>query len=163
MAIDYDLDIATSASAVEVAARLAETGRGNGVFDASVTVERLTERGVFAVSRLGTSVTVLPQPTPHPWHPIVEGLGFTPTVGVGFRMAKGVDVSDQQDDMIRLVAPLLEKVDGDAVLHFQYEVIWLLRRNGDLSLNERDDLWRPRRLAMVTSPCRRETHSMEPE
>ncbi|MFD4507714.1 SitI3 family protein [Streptomyces sp. NPDC058457] len=163
MAIDYDLDIATSASAVDVAARLSEIGRGNGVFDVSATAERLAERGTFALSRLGTSISVLPQATPHPWHPIVEGLGFTPTVGVGFRVAKGVEVSDQEDDMIRLVSPLLERVEGDAVLHFQYEVIWLLRRNGELSLNERDDIWPPQRLALMTQPYRRETHSMDSE
>ncbi|MEW2043957.1 SitI3 family protein, partial [Streptomyces sp. NPDC005534] len=93
--------------------------------------------------------------------PIITGLGFTPTVGVGFRLAKGVEVSDQQDDMIRLVTPLLERIDGDAVLHFQFEQIWMLRRKGELSLSEDDTLWRPQRLAVVTQPYRRESHSMD--
>ncbi|MGW7549314.1 SitI3 family protein [Streptomyces sp. NPDC054770] len=163
MAIEFDLDIATGSAVAEVASRLAEVGTETGVFDASVTAERLTERGVFALSRLGTCVSVVRQEPPHPWHPVVAGLGFTPTVGVGFRMAKGVEVAEQQDDMIRLVAPLLERIDGDAVLHFQFEVIWLLRRNGELSLNERDDIWRPQRLALMRGPFRRETHSMDSE
>lgn len=163
MAIEYDLDIATGSSAAQVAARLSEVGRESGVFDTSVEPEKLMARGTFALSRLGTAVSVLPQPTPHPWHPLVAGLGFVPTVGVGFRLAKDAEVSDQQDDMIRLLAPLLENIDGDAVLHFQYEVIWLLRRNGELSLNERDDIWPPQRLALVTQPYRRETHSMDSE
>jgi hypothetical protein len=163
MAIEYDLDIATGSSVAEVAARLAEAGRASGVFDTSVTPEQLMARGTFALTRLGTTVSVLPQSVPHPWNPVVAGLGFAPTVGVGFRMAKDAEVSDQQDDMVRLVAPLLEDIEGDAVLHFQYEVIWLLRRNGELSLNERDDIWPPRRLALMTRPFRRETHRMDSE
>ncbi|MFJ2605658.1 SitI3 family protein [Streptomyces sp. NPDC087425] len=161
MAIEYDLDIATPVSAAVVAARLLEIGTENGVFDTSVTVERLMERGEFAPARLGTSVGVMAQGTPHPWHPVVEVLGFVPTVSVSFRMAKGVEVFDQQDDMLRLLVPLLERVEGDAVLHQNYEQIWLLRRGGDLSLNGDDDLWRPQRLALVSQPFRRETHTME--
>ncbi|MFC7257747.1 SitI3 family protein [Streptomyces lutosisoli] len=161
MAIEYDLDIATRSSAAEVAAWLAETGREIGVFDASITGEQLANKGVFAYTRLGTCVSVIQQRPPHPWDPIVTDLGFTPTVDVGFRMGKETDTPVQQDDMIRLVAPLLERFDGDAVLHFQFEVIWLLRKNGELSLNERNDLWRPQRLALMTQPYRRETHTMD--
>src|SRR4051812_26170766 len=108
MAIEYDLEFATRLSANEVATRLEEIGRETGVFDASVTGELLVEEGV--VTRLGTRIRVVTPRPPQPWHPIVTDLGFTPTVDVGFRMAKGVEVSAQQDDMIRLVAPLLERV-----------------------------------------------------
>jgi hypothetical protein len=52
--------------------------------------------------------------------------------------------------MIRLVSDLLDRIPGDAVLHFQYEQIWLLRRNDELSLNERSDIWPPQRLALGT-------------
>lgn len=158
MAIEYDLDCATKLSANEVATRLEEIGKDTGVFDASVKSERLMDG---ALTRLGTWVRVMKQRPPQPWHPVVSGLGFTPTVGVGFRMAKGVEVSDQQDDMLRLIVPLLERIDGDAVLHFQFEEIWMLRKSGELSLNEKDDLWRPQRLALVTQPYRRETHTMD--
>jgi hypothetical protein len=158
MAIEYDLDCATGLSANEVATQLEEVGRATGVFDASVTSERLMA-GVG--TRLGTWITVVTPRPPQPWHPIVVDLGFAPTVDVAFRMAKGVEVADQQDDMIRLVAPLLRRVGGDAVLHFQLEQVWLLRKNGELSLNEDDDLWRPQRLSLVTQSCRRETHTMD--
>ncbi|MGW2646760.1 SitI3 family protein [Streptomyces sp. NPDC001393] len=161
MAIEYDLDIATRSSAAEVATCLAEIGRLLDVFDTSVTGEQLADKGVFGYTRRGTCVSVIQQRQPHPWHPIVAGLGFTPTVGVGFRMGKDTETSDQQDDMIRLVAPLLERVDGDAVLHFQFEEIWLLRKNGELTLNEADDLWRPQRLALMAQPYRRETHTLD--
>jgi len=159
MAIAYDLDCATRLSANAVATRLEEIGREAGIFDASVTGKRLLEEG--AVTRLGMWIRVVASRPPQPWDPIVTDLGFTPTVGMVFRMAKGVEVSDQQDDMIRLVAPLLQRMDGDAVLHFQFEEVWLLRKNGELSLNEDDDLWRPQRLALMTQPYRRETHTMD--
>ncbi|WP_419503923.1 SitI3 family protein [Lentzea aerocolonigenes] len=43
-------------------------------------------------------------------------------------------------------------------LHFGYEVVWLVRRGGELSLNERDDIWTPPRPAAVGSrPHRRGT------
>ena len=159
MAIDYDLDCATSLGVRDVAARLAEVGRETGVLVPSVTGERLL---AGAVTRLGSSVVVVAEGTPQPWHPLVAGLGLAPTVAVGFRMAKGVEVSDQQDDMVRLVMPLLERVDGDAVLHYQFERIWLLRRGGELSLDEGDELWPAGRLGLVGRPCRRETHWLDP-
>lgn len=161
MAIEYDLECATPLSAHQVAIRLAETGRETGLFDPSVTSEQLVKEG--AVTRLGTWVRVVTPRPPQPWHPVVTAFGFTPTVGVGFRMAKGVEVADQQDDMIRLVARLLTRVEGDAVLHFQYEVVWLLRKDGELCLSERDDIWRPERLAQMTQPYRRQTHTMDLE
>lgn len=159
MAIAYDLDCATRLPADEVAAHVQEIGRETGVLDASVTSERLVGDG--AATRLGTWIRVVTSRPPQPWDPIVTDLAFTPTVGTVFRMAKGVEVSDQQDDMIRLVVPLLERMDGDAVLHSDFETVWLLRKKGELSLNEDDDLWRPQRLALVKQPYRRETHIME--
>ncbi|MEW1566286.1 SitI3 family protein [Streptomyces sp. NPDC093509] len=161
MAIEYDLDCATQLPPLEVARRLEEIGKETGVLDASATSEQLVNVHEGVLTRLGTWICVIDDGPLQPWHPIITGLGFTPTVGVGFRLAKGVEVSDQQDDMVRLVTPLLERIDGDAVLHFQFEEIWLLRRNGELSLSENDTLWRPERLAVVTQPYRRETHSMD--
>ncbi len=159
MAISYDLEYATESAAGEVAALLAETGKDIGVFDAAVSVELLVGSGVNTWH--GTWIRVAQMRTPQAWHPVVADLGFTPTVSAVFRMAKGVEVSDQQDDMLRLVLPLLEQIDGDAVLHCQYESIWLLRKNGELSLSENDDLWRPHRIPFVTQPYRRETRIFE--
>jgi hypothetical protein len=159
MAIDYDLDCATQLSVAEVANLLDGIGKGISVFGASVTPDLLMKPGANA--RLGTWVRVTEEGPKQPWDPIVAGLGFTPTVSVSFRMAKGVEVSDQQDDMIRLVLRLLDQVGGDLVLHRDFEDIWLLRRNDELTLSEDDDLWRPHRLALVPGPYRRETHTME--
>jgi hypothetical protein len=159
MAIDYDLGVATRLSALDVATRLSELGGKTGVLDASFTPEALLDKELFLYTSLGTGIRVLREDPPRPWN--LVAFGFALSVSVAFRIGKGVEVSDQQDQIIRLVAPLLEQVDGAAVLHFQYEVVRLLHRNGELSLNERDDLWRPRRLALMTRPYRRETHSMD--
>ncbi|WUS42949.1 SitI3 family protein [Kitasatospora sp. NBC_01250] len=70
-------------------------------------------------------------------------------------------MDEQQDDMVRLASGLLERVQGDAVLNFQSEVIWLLRRDGDLSLNEQEDIWPRQRLAAVSQPFRRATYTYE--
>ncbi|MFD5722541.1 SitI3 family protein [Streptomyces sp. NPDC127036] len=160
MAIEYDLDCATHLPSIAIAERLADAGKETGVFDTTASGQALVDVRAGVLTRLGTWVCVTASGPLHPRHTIVAGLGFTPTVGVGFRLAKGVEVSDQQDDMIRLVTPLLTEVDGDAVLHCQLEEIWLLRRDGELSLSADDDLWRFQRLALVAPPYRRETLSM---
>jgi hypothetical protein len=84
--------------------------------------------------------------------------GFTLTVWVAFRLAKENGIGRQLDDVVRRTVELLDHVPGDAVLHFDYEVVWLVRRGGELSLNERDDIWTPTRLAAVGQrPHRRGT------
>jgi hypothetical protein len=93
-----------------------------------------------------------------PWHVVVTDLGITPTVRVAFRLNKFADLGAQQDDIVVLTLGLLDLVPGDAVLHRELETVWLLRRDGELSLHERDDLWTPERLAVVGSrPHRRGT------
>lgn len=61
----------------------------------------------------------------------------------------------QLHDVLVLTDRLLDRVAGDAVLHFEYDVVWLLRRDGRLYLNEDDDLWRPDRVALITQPYER--------
>jgi hypothetical protein len=78
---------------------------------------------------------------------------------VAFRLDKVTDMSAQQDKMVRLVSDLLDCVPGNAVLHFDFEYILLLRRGGELSLNERSDIWPPQRLAAVHQPYRRATYA----
>jgi hypothetical protein len=61
--------------------------------------------------------------------------------------------------VVRLVSGLFERVPGDAVPHREFEDIWLLRRGGELTLNEQDDLWPPHRQAALSQPYRRATHT----
>ncbi|MDT7797847.1 MAG: hypothetical protein QOI78_1280 [Actinomycetota bacterium] len=89
---------------------------------------------------------------------MVTDLGITPTVAAGFSLYKQDKIAEQQDDMIRLVAGLLQDVPGDALLSGM-DTIWLLRPNGDLTVNEQDDIWPPRRRAALRQPYRRATET----
>jgi len=156
MAIDYTLALGTSLPASEVARELHEAARDLDVIDPSVTLDVLLDPGT--VTTAGTWMRVV-EAKPSPWNPVAEDLGFVPTVRVVFEPDKTVDHSAQQDDMIRLVSELLARIPGNSVLHSGYEQIWLLRRDGDLSVNERTDMWPPARLALLTQPYRRATHT----
>lgn len=155
MALSYSFSMAAPIPADRVARELTEAARAAGLFDVLVTPELVLVEG--AVTRRGM-LTRVREERPQPWNPVVADLGFTPTASVAFALDKESEIPDQQDDMVTMVSGLLDRVPGDAVLHFQYETIWLLRRDGDLTLHERDDLWPARRLALVAQPFRRATH-----
>ncbi|MGW4521180.1 SitI3 family protein [Amycolatopsis sp. NPDC004378] len=159
MAISYDLEMATTSSPEQVARELLNVGRPLALFDASVSPEQVLRDG--AVTTLRTWVRVYER-KPAPWAPVVTDFGITPTVAVGFSLYKHAKVSEQQDDMVRLVSGLLDRIKGDAVLSGM-DVIWLMRRNGELTLNERDDIWPAHRLATVHQVYRRETKSFSEE
>jgi hypothetical protein len=142
--------------AARVAGEVHEAGRTVGLFDGAVTPEQLLGEG--AITRRHTWIRVS-DADPRPWNAVIVDLGFTPTVTVVFRESQRTDMSAQDDDMVLLVSALLDRVPGDAVLHFQSEEIWLLRRGGELSLNEQEEIWPPQRLAAVHQPYRRATHA----
>ncbi|PSL57145.1 hypothetical protein B0I31_102123 [Saccharothrix carnea] len=153
MSISYSLALVTPHPAAHVADALREVGVSAGLLDPSTTGERLL--GEDAVTTGGTWLRVVPD-KPQPWNPVLDVLGAPPTVRVAYRLAK-TDIGTQQDDVVRLVLGLLAKIPGDAVLHHDFETIWLVRRGGELVLNERDDLWPPHRRGLLTQPYRRET------
>lgn len=155
MAISYDLEMATALSPEQVARKLLDAARPWELFDASVTSEQILHDG--AVTPLRTWIRIYER-KPAAWAPMVTDLGVTPTVAAGFSLYKNDRISEQQDDMIRLASGLLERVPGDALLS-GLDTIWLLRRNGDLTVNEQDDIWPPRRLAALQQPYRRATHT----
>jgi hypothetical protein len=153
MAISYDLEMATSSSLEQVARALLDVGRPLELFEESVTPEQISRDG--AVTPLRTWVRVYER-NPAPWSPLVTDFGITPTVAIGFSIYKHERIPEQQDDLVRLATGLLDKVTGDAVLSGM-ETIWLMRRAGELSVNERDDLWSEHRLATLHQPYRRDT------
>lgn len=159
MAISYDLEMATSSSPEQVARELLTVGRPLELFDASVTPEQVFRDG--AVTPLRTWVRVYERRSA-PWAPIVTDFGITPTVAIGFSLYKHDKIPEQQDDMVRLVSGLLGRIAGDAVFSGM-DVIWLMRRKGELTLNERDDIWPTHRLAAVHQAYRRETQSFSEE
>lgn len=161
MSISYSLDMAaTEKTVLQVAWQMCDVARSLDLFGASVTPELLVDEGAVTTTGLWLRVG---EERSDPRHPVLTDLGFSPNVSVMFELARSSEQSDQQDEMIRLASRLLERVAGDAVLHFQFEVIWLLRRSGEMSLNERDDLWPPRRLAVVSRSYRRTTHVFSDE
>ncbi|MFG1642133.1 SitI3 family protein [Amycolatopsis sp. NPDC049252] len=155
MAIAYDLELATALSPERVARRLLDVARREQLFDAPVTPEQIRQDG--AVTQLRTWIRVYER-HPAAWAPVVTELGITPTVAAGFSLYKHDKIAEQQDDMIRLVAGLLKDVPGDALLSGM-DTIWLLRRNSDLTVNEQDDIWPPRRLAALPQLYRRATQT----
>lgn len=160
MAISHSFSVATPMRPEEVARELTDIGAAGGLFADIVTPGSLLDEG--AVSEHGTWIRVVGT-RPQPWSPLVTDLGIAPNVRVAFVFDKTSDLSGQEDDVVRLVAGLLEHVSGDAVLEYHDEIIWLLRRGDDLSLNERGDLWPPHRLALVRQPYRRATHVFSEE
>lgn len=160
MAISYSLDMAAPVPADQVAHALRDAALSVGLLDPSNSASTLLEG---TRTRTGTWVRVVPA-RPRPWDPVITDLGFTPTVLAIFRLDKMGALDHQQDDVVRLVAGLLARVAGDAVLHFQNEVIWLLRRDGKIAVSERDDIWPPQRLAGL-SPLQfvRQTHTFSEE
>ncbi|WP_086826504.1 SitI3 family protein [Allokutzneria sp. NRRL B-24872] len=156
MAIDYSLEIATPLPPAEVAHALKKAAQRNRLLGAAVAPPDLLGDGVLTGH--GTWVHVSAN-EPEPWDPVLVDLGLASTTTVTFRMGKSDPVHLQQDDVIALTVALLERVPGDAVLHFQLEVIWLLRRGGRLTITEQDDWWPPHRLTLLDIPYRRETHT----
>lgn len=65
------------------------------------------------------------------------------------------DAIAQLDEMLVVVFRLLERVPGDAVLHYEDAEVWFVRRGGELILNDDDEIWIPDRLARVPPPYRR--------
>lgn len=156
MAISHSFGIATPLPPARIAQELRDIGGGAGLLDAAVTSASLLGEGAVTVG--GTYLRVV-ETRPQPWSPLVTDLRVTPSVGVAFRLGKHADLARQEDDVVRLACGLLRRIPGDAVLQYHFETVWLLRRGGDLSLNERDDLWSPRRLGEVPEPFRRATHA----
>jgi hypothetical protein len=160
MAISYRFEIATAASALQVADAVYGVGSRLALFRSLDRPQRLLMGG--AVTLRGTRIRVMEVHSP-PWNPTVTDLGFAPTVCASFRLGRTTEISVQQDDMIAVVARLLDEVVGDAVLHSAYEAIWLLRRGGELTVGEQSDLWPGDRLAVIGRDVRRQTHRFSGE
>ena len=157
MAIEFTFEISTSLSAAEVSAALTSPAQDFELLAKQVTPQQLLE-GVTATAGIWLRVR---EQKPEPWQTIPAVLGFCPTVAVRFRLDKEADIPHQQDAIVRLAMALLHNVPGDAVLHREMETAWLIRKDDDITLNERDDLWTPERLAMVPPPYRRATTDLD--
>jgi len=154
MAIEYSLNISTTQSAEDIARSLRAAALEMDLIPSSTTDADILNGTVTATE---TWIRVSEQ-RPNPFNPVVTDFDFSPTVVVWFRMGKETSISLQQDKMIRLVTALLALDESDAILHREYEDIWLLRKNGELTLSNSSDSWTPSRLTSVTTPYERVTH-----
>ncbi|KOV76907.1 SitI3 family protein [Nocardia sp. NRRL S-836] len=160
MAISYSLAVAAPVDVRQVAHATHQAARSLRLVDAHSNPDAFLD-GADLVR--GTWVLVA-EAKVQPWNPVVADLGFTPTARLAFRLGKDGPLDPQVDDVLALSVGLLDHVAGDAVLHRDFEEILLLRRAGQLLLNERDDLWTAQRLAAVRPrPFRRETHAFSEE
>ena len=133
MAIEYGLSVASSEGVDRVRSVMA--GRLTEVdWDADRVTAYRSTGGLLVTVREDREVDL-----------VIE----EPTVHVGFRLDKFADLGHQQDEMVGLVVDVLAADAGDAVLHFQLETIWLLRRGSELLVHADDDLWPAHRLALV--------------
>lgn len=145
MSLSYDFELATPAPAGAVARDVLSTVEEAGLVKPGHTADELTGTGIELLS--GTTVQV-GRANPTPIDPVVTDLGVRPTVWVEFRLEKS-DVERQDDEMVRVVAALLHKVPGDAVLTFGGGVILFVRRDGALTVTDNDEFWPPARLALL--------------
>jgi hypothetical protein len=90
-----------------------------------------------------------------PPDPVEERFGFSPTIDVYFGLNKFGDFEAQETDVLRLTLGVLARIPGDALLHYEHEDVWLLRRGGRLTVN--DSLWKPQQLTLLPQPYER-TH-----
>ncbi|MBV9952598.1 MAG: hypothetical protein JO291_11645 [Acidimicrobiia bacterium] len=74
--------------------------------------------------------------------------GFVPTTWIHFRIGPG-DVGPQLDQLAAIVAAAVAAAPGDAILHADFEEVWLVRRGGELALSDDDTRWPPARAALL--------------
>lgn len=149
MATDFSFDLATRAAVAEVAAVVHRDLVTHGDLDAATAPADLTGDGVRLAG--GTIVVVGPR-RPLPFPSAVAELGVDATAFVYHRLDTAAEIAPQQDLVIRSAVAVLDALEGDAVLRYLSEHVWLLRRDGVLHLSDDGDPWPTGRLALVTLP-----------
>jgi len=87
--------------------------------------------------------------------PFLADFGLVRAATVDFFVDSAREIETQYDQVPALVFALLEAVPGDAVLHYGYTEVWLVRRGGRYVLSDDDAAWPPERLARVDVPYER--------
>ncbi|WP_225727123.1 MULTISPECIES: SitI3 family protein [unclassified Nocardia] len=157
MALDYVFKIATQTSVDEFSNTLIDITKALDILDTESNTEALQSDGI--ITHLGTWIRV-GVATPSRWgDPVAEDFGFSPTLFARFRYGKNSPTSAQGDDLVKVVAGLLGRVAGDALLYLEgSEKLWLLRRDGDLRLSEDEAVWDAGRLSSIHMPYSRKNY-----
>jgi hypothetical protein len=74
--------------------------------------------------------------------------GFVPATWIHFRIGPG-EVDPQLDQLAAIAAAALASASGDAVLHADFEEVWLVRRGDELLLSDDDTRWPAPRAARL--------------
>ncbi|MFE9328505.1 SitI3 family protein [Nocardia sp. NPDC052278] len=160
MAIEYTLDLAATATPTQVAEALMSSAPKGQLFDPGVTIDRVLSGVVTTVRGLWIGVG---QQHSLETEILTSGFRFTPTLWTHFRFEKFKDFPDQTDDMITLTSAVLTRIPGDAVLHCQGDTIWLVRHDGEIFVNESEELWPSSRLVLLSRPYRRQNYMWDDE
>jgi hypothetical protein len=155
MAISYNLVWGPPVTADQLVATFLALAVDGGVLPPTAQSSELTGDGV--VLRAGMWCrSGAARPSNVPWPPPVEeDFGVVRSCWVVFRENGDLDRFRQRDEMIWLIAGLLQRLPGDMALHYENEIMWMVRRNGQLYVSERDVNWPAERLALVPPPYQR--------
>jgi hypothetical protein len=146
MALEYGLYIQTDFQPKQV---LQLMFRGIGI---DAHIEKAKKRGVFfstdAPGVMADAYRFKGKRTSY----VAAEFGISASMLIGFRLDSLEDRQKQKQILLKATIELLHQITGDAVLLFNGEVVWLLRKAGELTLNSDTDLWRPEFLDLVTLP-----------
>lgn len=152
----YQLELAAPATGVDDVARaLRDVAVSAGVVAEDFDPARLVDGVVTLGSGLWVDVSPLDDDDLDDPDQFAVDFGLQRTVSVGLQIDSAKDPGPQMQDMLTLVLDLLDRVPGDAVLHYEYSEVWLLRRDGRLVVSDSDDVWHPEYLARVPQPYER--------
>lgn len=151
MAVTLRFEIAavTSADLAELVAR--EVVQRREPSDA-VTSDALLGEG--AVLGVGATCAVR-EADPTPGATAVSDLGVHPTAVVWWRLFSDHEPGPQMDHVVGVVGSLLARTAGDAVLTMNYDVVLLLRRDGELTVHDDDAYWPAECQALLPEPVQR--------
>ena len=145
MALDYSLLLQTDLHPKQ-ALELMFTGIG-----VDARIKKLKRRVFISTDASGLIISAYRFKANEPRF-IAEDLGIEVSMSIGFRLDIFKDREIQKKRLLQATIELLRQVEGDAALLFNGEVIWLLRKAGELIRNSNTDLWRPEFLDLVTLP-----------
>lgn len=146
MALEYGLYIQTDLHP-EGALKLMFAGIG-----VDAHIEKSKKRGVFISTDASGLTTYAYRFKENDLSLIAADLGIKASLLILFHLDPLENREIQRNVLLRATIELLRQVKGDAVLLFNGEVVWLLRKEGELTLNRGPDLWRPDDLALITLP-----------
>ena len=150
----HHLELTAAAGPLESVAReLRDVAVGAGLV---VSATEPPGRPVDAVLTLRSGLWASVSPPIHSGpDPFIADFGVARASTVDLQTNATRPIGPQIDDLLDIVLELLDRLPGDAVLHYGYSEVWLVRRDGRLLLSDSDDIWRLDRLARFPGPYER--------